>query len=55
MMSDEREIAAAEYVLGTLHADERTLFSATLATDEAAREAVAAWQKRFAPLRQAVD
>ncbi|WP_245412043.1 anti-sigma factor [Methylocella silvestris] len=54
-MSDEREIAAAEYVLGTLHADERTLFSSALANDAEARDAVAAWEKRLAPLRQAVD
>lgn len=55
MMSDEREIAAAEYVLGTLHADERTLFASALANDAEARDAVAAWEKRLAPLRQALD
>jgi anti-sigma-K factor RskA len=53
-MSEESEILAAEYVLGTLHADERTLFTSVLAHDREAREAVAAWERRLAPLSAAV-
>jgi anti-sigma-K factor RskA len=53
-MNEEREIAAAEYVLGTLHADERTLFASVLAHDPEAQAAVAAWQNRLAPLSAAV-
>ncbi|MEJ0094797.1 MAG: anti-sigma factor [Methylocella sp.] len=53
-MSEEREILAAEYVLGTLHVDERTLFASVLAHDEAARAAVAEWEKRLAPLSVAI-
>ncbi len=53
-MSEEREILAAEYVLGTLHVDERTLFASVLAHDEAARAAVAEWEKRLAPLSLAI-
>lgn len=49
-MSEESDILAAEYVLGTMHADERTLFTSVLAHDPAAREAVAAWERRLAPL-----
>ncbi len=33
VMNEDREILAAEYVLGTLHADERTLFVSILAQD----------------------
>ncbi len=54
-MTEESEIAAAEYVLGTLHADERTLFATALANDAEARSAVAAWERRLAPLSVAVD
>jgi anti-sigma-K factor RskA len=54
-MTEESEITAAEYVLGTLHADERTLFATVLANDAEARAAVAAWEKRLAPLSAAVD
>ena len=46
---------AAEYVIGTLAGDERTAFSARLATDEAARSAVFAWEQRLASLRLAGD
>jgi anti-sigma-K factor RskA len=53
-MNEEREIAAAEYVLGTLHADERTLFASVLAQDAEAKAAVADWEKRLAPLGAAV-
>lgn len=53
-MTEEREILAAEYVLGTLHADERTLFASILAHDAEAQAAVAAWEKRLAGLSVAV-
>ena len=53
-MNEDREILAAEYVLGTLHADERTLFVSTLAQDAEAQAAVARWEARLAALRAAV-
>jgi len=54
-MSDDPEsggldMRAAEYVLGTLDASERSAFSREIETDPAARAAVAKWQKRLAPL-----
>ncbi len=45
---------AAEYVIGTLDAAERTEFAARLSTDEAVRRAVAAWERRLAPLGRSV-
>lgn len=49
--SDEpMDLTAAEYVLGTLDADERVSFAELLQTSEAARLAVAGWETRFAPL-----
>ncbi len=51
---EDREILAAEYVLGTLHADERTLFASVLAQDAEAQAAVAAWEARLAALSVAV-
>ena len=53
-MNEDREILAAEYVLGTLHADERTLFASVLAQDPEAQAAVAAWEARLAALSAAV-
>ena len=49
-MNDELDIAAAEYVLGTLPADERASFAGRLADDPELREAVRRWQARFGPL-----
>ena len=49
-MNDELDIAAAEYVLGTLPAHERGAFAARLAAEPELREAVAKWQARLAPL-----
>ncbi len=49
-MSEELDMRAAEYVLGTLDADERSAFVREIEADPAARAAVAAWQKRLAPL-----
>ncbi len=55
-MTAEIDIRAAEYVIGTLSADERAEFEALLSTSEAARQAVAAWEQRLAPLgEQVVD
>ena len=54
-MNEDREILAAEYVLGTLHADERTLFASVLAQDPEAQAAVAAWEARLAALGAAVE
>jgi anti-sigma-K factor RskA len=53
-MSAETDIQAAEYVLGTLSAEERAAFEAVLATSEAARQAVVAWEHRLAPLGEEV-
>ncbi len=54
-MTEEIDLLAAEYVLGTLHRDERTLLMSTLANDPEARAAVAAWETRLAPLSAALD
>ena len=48
---DDLDAQAAEFVIGTLDTDERAAFNCRLATDEAARGAVAAWERRLAPLR----
>jgi anti-sigma-K factor RskA len=47
---DERSLAAAEYVLGTLAAPEHAAVHARLATDAALRAEVYAWQDRLLPL-----
>ena len=52
---DDLDAHAAEYVVGTLDRDERAAFTERLATDEAARRAVAAWEHRLAPLGLAGD
>jgi anti-sigma-K factor RskA len=49
-MSEADEIAAAEYVLGTLPGDERARFLERLSHDADLRAAVAQWQARLAPL-----
>ncbi len=49
-MSEELRDEAAEYVLGTLPADERARFVERLQNDAALRAAVSAWQRRLAPL-----
>lgn len=53
-MTTEIDIRAAEYVLGTLSADERSAFELLLADNEAARQAVAAWEQRLMPLSEEV-
>jgi len=50
---DEIEGLAAEYVLGTLDADERRAAEARVAGDPAFRAAVAAWAERLQPLADA--
>ncbi len=54
-MSDEPDMQAAEYILGTLPADERRAFEALLARDPAMRLAVESWRRHFAPLNDALD
>ncbi len=49
-MSAEPQNDAAEYVLGTLPADERARFAERLKTDAALADAVREWQRRLAPL-----
>jgi len=48
----EREALAGEYVLGTLDAREARAVERALETDAALREAVAAWERRLAPLTE---
>jgi len=45
---------AAEYVLGTLSADERAVFERSLVVDPAAQAAVLDWERRLTPLSLAV-
>jgi len=47
---DDRTVAAGEYVLGTLGADERREFKRSLARDAALQAEVYAWQDRLLPL-----
>ena len=51
---DETDLLAAEYVLGTLDADERADVAARLDADAELSRAVRAWEDRFAPLADAV-
>ena len=55
-MTDEPDIdlLAAEYVLGTLPADERAAVALRPANDKPFAAAIAAWEKRLAPLADAV-
>ncbi len=48
-MNDDPDVIA-EYVLGTLPAEERARFSARLRSDPALREAVREWEARLSPL-----
>ncbi|MDF9863785.1 anti-sigma-K factor RskA [Methylorubrum pseudosasae] len=50
----ERDLRAAEYVLGTLDAGERAAFELERAVDPATEAAVRAWERRLAPLARAV-
>ena len=50
MSEEERELQAAEYVLGTLESENRQSFAAALADDAALQELVADWQQRLAQI-----
>jgi anti-sigma-K factor RskA len=51
---DETDLRAAEYVLGTLSADERAAYRHERAASPALRAAERAWEARLAPLSDAV-
>jgi anti-sigma-K factor RskA len=55
-MTDEPDIdlLAAEYVLGTLPGAERAAVALRLTNDKPLAEAIAAWEKRLAPLAEAI-
>ena len=48
--ADDRDMLAAEYVLGTLDSSERAAVAASLVRDVALARAVRAWEDRLAPL-----
>ena len=52
--ADDRHVAAAEYVLGTLDAPTRAAFESLLEQDDALRAEVYAWQDRLLPLAMRV-
>jgi anti-sigma-K factor RskA len=52
---NDDDLRAAEYVIGTLDADERAAYAARMHRDEGARRAVAAWERRLADLALAVE
>ncbi|WP_431311070.1 anti-sigma factor [Methylobacterium nigriterrae] len=54
MGPDERDLRAAEYVLGTLSPSERAAFELERTVDPAAAAAVRAWEGRLAPLVLAI-
>ena len=54
-MSDDPDMIAAEYVLGTLDGAERATFAERLRGDDRAREAVDAWERRLADLADGVE
>lgn len=47
---DDRSVLAAEYVLGTLDPDERRQAESLIAGDDALRQEVWSWERRFAAL-----
>jgi len=53
-MNEELELAAAEYVLGTLSGPERDAFARRLAGDPELQAAVAKWEEQLSPLAEAV-
>ncbi len=53
-MSDDRDLLAAEYVLGTLDGAARTAVRRDMASDAGLRDAVAAWERRLLPLADGV-
>ncbi|MBV9395661.1 MAG: anti-sigma factor [Methylobacteriaceae bacterium] len=54
-MNGDLENLAGEYVLGTLDGAERVEFERRLATEPNAREAVARWHERLAPLAETIE
>ena len=50
MSEEEKDGLAAEYVLGTLDASERSLVDARRKTDASLSASIEAWQRRLAPL-----
>lgn len=55
MSKQERELDAAEYVIGTLSAVERKAFEASLVNDSKAKKDVAFWQRAFGALNASVS
>lgn len=53
-MSDDRDLRAAEYVLGSLSPSERAAMELELAVDPASVSAVRAWERRLAPLASVI-
>jgi anti-sigma factor ChrR (cupin superfamily) len=54
-MTGDRDLLAAEYVLGTLDAEQRARVASALANDSALRDAVAAWEHRLLPMTEAAQ
>ena len=54
-MTEDQEILAAEYVLGTLDADERTQAEALVESDAAFAALVRGWERRLGELQAMVD
>ena len=54
-MDEALDMEAAEYVLGTLPADERARFAARLSSDQEAKAAVERWQRHFAALATSAE
>ncbi|WP_458757757.1 anti-sigma factor [Afipia sp. TerB] len=52
--SEDHIALAAEYVLGTLEADERALVETMMIVDQGFKELVEAWDRKLAPLHQMV-
>lgn len=54
VVGDPRDLRAAEYVLGTLPADEREEFARALGGDADVQASVRAWERRLGPLGLAI-
>ncbi|NKB53235.1 MAG: hypothetical protein GKR97_13595 [Rhizobiaceae bacterium] len=55
MSDQERKLDAAEYVIGTLSAVERTAFEASIETDATTRDDVQFWERTFGSLNASVS
>ena len=55
MRDDETEAQAAEYVLGTLDAEDRRRFARDLARDPVLQEITEGWERRLGPLAEALE